>query len=168
MRIEKVGQGMKGIGKFIIDHPYITIGIVIVIFVILHFARQREEPREVQPAHEPLLDYGHLFEQIKQKQEMLGLQQKKVLDLLKAERLKVDPIGVYDPGRIDWYALDPVEYKRRVLRQPIGVGRVGEDVHEVIRRQRERYERALARGDLLWAEIVRRETEQAIGRRLEW
>ena len=77
---------------------------------------------------------------------------------------------------------DPERYKREILRAPIpdhptrevrnGKIRVAaghfEPIEDVIARQKERYERARARGDHKWAEVVRRETEIAIGRQLDW
>ena len=85
------------------------------------------------------------------------------------------PVLRFDPA-------DPERYKRKILRAPIpdrptrevrnGKIRVAaghfEPIEDVIARQRERYERARARGDHRWAEVVRRETEIAIGRQLDW
>ena len=77
---------------------------------------------------------------------------------------------------------DPRTYKREILRAPIpdrptreyknGKIRVAaghfERIEDVIARQKERYKRAREKGQHKWAEVVRRETEIAIGRQLDW
>ena len=81
----------------------------------------------------------------------------------------------FDPRR-------PEVYKEAILRAPIpdrptrevrdGKIRVAaghfEPIEDVIKRQRKRYDRARRAGQHKWAEVVRRETEIAIGRRLDW
>ena len=77
---------------------------------------------------------------------------------------------------------NPRRYKDAILRAPIpdrptrevinGKIRVAaghfEPKHEVIARQKERYLRARREGRHEWAEVVRRETEIALGKRLDW
>ena len=97
-----------------------------------------------------------------------------------------DPIPTPPPTpprpRIRFDPRRPEVYKEAILRAPIpdrptreirnGMIRTAaghfEPIEDVIARQKERYKRARARGDHKWAEVVRRETEIAIGRRLDW
>ena len=174
MKIEKIGHGVRNIGQFIKDQPFVFIAIVVIVVLgILAFRARQDEPVLEQVQH-PMLDYGHLFEQIKLKQEALGIKQKKILDMLKMEEMQ----RVGDRRGVIWYEHDPEAYKQVILGAPRpgrvrdGYVRVAaghyEPVQDVLRRQRERFERALARGDYMWADIVRRETELALGKRLEW
>ena len=86
----------------------------------------------------------------------------------------------FDPQIIDFYA-DPQRYKREIMRKDVirpprprrrdkiltAEGR-WERIEDVERRQRDRYERALAAGQKDWGELVRRETEIALGHRVRW
>ena len=97
----------------------------------------------------------------------------------------VDTIRVDRPDTVHRRAIDfrenPQRYVEEIMREgvirhprPRKNGKIlvadgrWEPEDKVIERQRRRYEEALARGDYKWAEIVRRETEIALGRTLEW
>lgn len=186
MRIEQVERGISGIGGFIKQNPLMVLGILALIFLVVLFARPERRAEEAIPQakHDKLamveppiypqnigaLDIGYLFEDVIIRQEMLAAQIAGIHDALRADR--VEPV-------ID-YRVDPQRYVEQILGgahippRPrkndkiwVAEGR-WEPIDNVKKRQRQRFERALARGDKQTAEVVRKETELALGQRLVW
>ena len=85
-----------------------------------------------------------------------------------------------DPYVLDYYA-DPERYRREIMRKdvfrpprPRRNGKIltaegrWEPIESVIERQKRRFERVLAEGRRQDAELIRRETEIALGHELDW
>ena len=85
-----------------------------------------------------------------------------------------------DPYVLDYYA-DPERYRREIMREdvfrpprPRRNGKIltaegkWEPIDSVIERQKRRFERALVEGRRQDAELIRRETEIALGHKLDW
>ena len=131
---------------------------------------EMQAQRELQEQH---------MEQLRQQEQELWEQ---ILDELRRQQNVVIDRNRDGKNVLRFDPADPRTYKRAILRAPIpdrptreyknGKIRVAaghfERIEDVIARQKERYKRARAKGQHEWAEVVRRETEIAIGRQLDW
>ena len=184
MKIKEVEKSISGVGNFIKQNPLIVLGVIILIFFVYLFMKPETEEAIPQPKYEPLpveppiqpndvglLDIGYLFEDIISRQDLLSAQMATIHDALRLDR--VEPV-------VD-YRIDPENYIEQILREDnfisprprkndkiwVAEGR-WEPVQEVINRQRQRFENALAEGDKQMAKVIRKETELALGQRVEW
>lgn len=155
--------------------------------VIYGIMEELQTQRELQEQHQEQLRQQEQ-NQWQQMMEQLRRQQEEAID---RNRRDDDDIP-WRPGPPDkpdrprrtirYNPAEPEKYKRAILRAPIpskptrevrnGKIRVAsggfERIEDVIARQKKRYDKARGRGDHKWAEVVRRETEIAIGRQLDW
>ena len=190
MKIEQVERGISGIGNWVKNNPLMVLGVIVLVFLVFLFARPERRAQEAlpQPKHEPLpieppvalqdvgaLDIGVLFEDVIVRQEMLAGQVAALHDALRIDRPDQIIAGAVDYRECPQRYIEYI-FKEGIIRQPrprkddkilIAEGR-WEPVDEVIRRQRKRYERALAEGRKEDAKLVRRETELALGHRVVW
>ena len=135
----------------------------------------------VQPDMKPQVDYEYR-DDIAWKEEFAA-QLDAIQDALRVDRVEaVDPVidVKVDPYVLDFYA-DPQRYVKEIMREDVfrpprprknglilTAAGEWEPIEDVIARQKQRYKDALARGDIKWAEIVRRETEIALGHTVDW
>ena len=142
-----------------------------------------EKPIFIEPAQpeQPLVE--EVYKEDIAWQEELAAQIEAIQDALRVDRVEtVDPVidVKVDPYVLDYYA-DPERYRREIMREdvfrPPRPRRNGliltaagewEPIQDVIERQRRRHERALAEGRKQDAQLIRRETEIALGHRVDW
>ena len=137
--------------------------------------------RELQEQHQEQLRQQEQ-NQWQQMMKQLRRQQNEVIDRPPAPEPVPTPIPRPPRPVVRYNPAEPEKYKSAILRAPIpskptrevrnGKIRVAsggfERIEDVIARQKKRYDKARGRGDHKWAEVVRRETEIAIGRQLDW
>ena len=140
----------------------------------------------IEPQHDE-----EIYEDIAARQQDLAAQIDAIHDVLRDDRVEpvVEPVTPvteptpeikFDPQVLDYYA-DPQRYVKEIMREDVirpprprrddkilTAAGEWEPIQDVIARQRQRYEDALARGDTKWADIVRKETEIALGHRVDW
>jgi hypothetical protein len=147
-----------------------------------------EKPIFIEPAVQPEPQIEEVYKEDVAWQEELAAQIDAIHDVLRDDRVEPVVEAVTEPTHeikfdsevLDYYA-DPQKYKREIMREDVirpprprrddkilTAEGEWEPVESVIARQRERYEDALARDDTKWADIVRRETEIALGHAVDW
>ena len=185
MRIEQIERGISNVGSWVKNNPLIVLGVLIIVFLVFLFARPERKAQEAlpQPKQEPLpveppihpqdvgvLDVGFLFEEVIVRQEMLAQQVAAIHDALRKDR--VEPIIDYreDPQRYAELVLGGAHIPPRPRKNDkilVADGR-WEPIDKVKKRQRQRFERALAEGRKQDAKLIQRETELALGQRMVW
>jgi hypothetical protein len=140
-----------------------------------------EKPIFIEPPVQPDPEPQDVYRDDIAWKEEFAAQLDAIQDALRVDRVEdVDPVIKIDPYMLDYYA-DPQRYVEEIMREdvfrPPRPRRNGliltaagewEPVQDVIERQKQRYKDALARGDYKWADIVKRETEIALGHPVDW